>query len=403
MPDAACAALTRVFRLPPRFKTIAISALLIAALGGCNLSLRDSYESEYRATVGYLTEQNRALRDVPPPAKRVTVAVYGLPDLTGQDKESPNGQTLSRAVTQGGSAGLVKALQDAGERRLFSVLDRSNFDNLIRERQIITEMRRRYRDEQQINASVLGPLNHVGILIEGAILGYDTNTVTGGAGGRYLGIGANRQWKLDVITVSLRAVSTETSEVLASVVVRKPLASIRDQGSIFTYVALDEPLEAEDSRSINEPKQLAIEQAVEKGVMALIAEGAQLGVWEFADPVAGRNYIAGYTAQKFDGEVPANALTVVPPETRNAADIPGGPTLQSGRLAQSGLDHSIALDVTGRSNLFAVRQTGQANSITGTIFGTRHQASIAQAGHASVVRFSQVGVGNSFRISQLSW
>ncbi|WP_216641195.1 CsgG/HfaB family protein [Oceaniglobus roseus] len=70
------------------------------------------------------------------------------------------------------------------------------------------------------------PWRIVAMLPQGGITGYDTNTLTGGLGARYLGIGANSKWKLDVVTVSMRAVATNTGEVLASVVVR-----LRDGGS----------------------------------------------------------------------------------------------------------------------------------------------------------------------------
>lgn len=305
------------------FRIAKIGTLISAlALSGCNgVLLNEATESDYIATVGMMTAQNRALRAVPLPTERVTVSVYGLPDLTGQYKEDDTGQSLSRAVTQGGAAVLIKALQDAGERRWFSVLDRSNLENIVRERQIVTEMRRIYRSEEQINANALGPLGHSGILIEGAIIGYDTNTVTGGVGAKYLGVGSDARWKLDVITLSLRAVSTETSEVLASVVVRKPIASVSNRGSIFTYIALDELFEAEAGYAMNEPKQIAIEQATEKAVMALIAEGAMIGLWDFADDRAGQAYIAGYTAQKYDGVVPPGANPAAPPET-TSTDIP---------------------------------------------------------------------------------
>ncbi|KUF11468.1 CsgG/HfaB family protein [Pseudoponticoccus marisrubri] len=296
-----------------------LALMATMALAGCDTSLRDAYESKYAASVGMMTAQNRALRSIPLPHERVTVAVYGLPDLTGQYKEDDTGQNLSRAVTQAGAAVLIKALQDAGERRWFSVLDRSNLDNILRERQIVTEMRRIYRNESQIDPKVLGPLDHSGILIEGEITGYDTNTMTGGLGARYLGIGGHRRWKLDTVTVSLRAVSATTSEVLASVVVRKPIASYATQGNVFTYIALDELVEAEAGYAMNEPKQIAVEQAVEKAVMALVAEGAMAGLWKFKDHAAGQHYMASYTAQKFDGDVPHRALRPKAPNTRNTA------------------------------------------------------------------------------------
>ncbi|WP_226781147.1 CsgG/HfaB family protein [Oceaniglobus trochenteri] len=299
------------------FNTMAAVGLMVG-LGACT-TLTDLSEGPYPAEFSQITPQNRALREVPAPARRITVSVYDFPDLTGQYKEPANVQSLSRAVSQGGAPMLIKALQDAGERRWFTVLDRSNLESLIRERQIVTEMRRIYRGEQNVNPDALAPLDHSGIILQGGIIGYDSNTMTGGYGARYLGVGGDRKWKLDIVTVSLRAVSTNTGEVLASVVVRKPIASISDRGSIFRYVALDELLEAEAGVAANEPKQLAVEQAIEKAVMALIAEGAELGIWDFAHPASGSVFISNYRAQKYRGNPPGTAQPVVLPQTANAA------------------------------------------------------------------------------------
>ena len=110
--------------------------------------------------------------------------------------------------------------------------------------------------------------------------------------------------------------------MLASVVVRKPIASVGDRASIFTYIALDELLEAEAGTSANEPKQIAIEQATEKAVMALIAEGASIGLWDFANQSAGNAYISAYLQQKFDGNVLVGATRPQAPRTINASYVP---------------------------------------------------------------------------------
>lgn len=288
-------------------------------LAGCESMMKPYVQ--YQPTVLEMTPQNRELRALPAPKKRLTVAVYDFPDLTGQYKERETVQSLSRAVTQGGSAMLMKALQDAGERRWFSVLDRSGLQDLARERQIVTEMRRLYRGEQRINPNVLAPLQHAGIILQGGIVGYDTNTQTGGFGARYLGIGGDTQWQLDTVTISLRAVSTETGEVLASVMSQKAIASTSWRGSVFRYVELDKLLELESGVTSNEPKQVAVQQAIEKAVISLIIEGVELGIWSFANPAQGRAIIKAYRAEKYQNMIPQNAQTVVRPATRNPAKV----------------------------------------------------------------------------------
>lgn len=293
----------------------------VMLLAGCADYAKD-LENAYPPTMTAASEQSLQLRLLPGPAQRVSVAVYDLPDQTGQYKERENVQSLSRAVSQGGGALLIKALQDAGERRWFTVLDRTNLDNLLRERQIVTEMRRLYRGEDSPDASAIPPMRHAGILIQGAIVGYDTNTETGGYGARYLGIGGDTKWKLDIVTVNLQAVATSTGEVLASVMVQKPIASSSLQGGIFRYVELDKLLEVEAGVAANEPKQLALQMAVEKAVFSLVLEGAEVGLWEFGDADAGRELIAMHRAEKYEGaEVGTRARTQARPDTRNASHI----------------------------------------------------------------------------------
>src|SRR3546814_11862465 len=77
------------------------------------------------------TQTQQLLGVLPPPARPVAVAVYSFEDLTGQFKPSETGQTLSRAVSQGGGSILVKALQDAGNRSWFTIVERESLNNLL--------------------------------------------------------------------------------------------------------------------------------------------------------------------------------------------------------------------------------------------------------------------------------
>lgn len=305
--------------LPRLARRLAIVTALLAT-AGCS-GTQSSYFATVDPTLVKVTNQNHALRSLPAPTRRINLAVYDFPDLTGQYKERDVVQSLSRAVTQGGSAMLIKALQDAGERHWFAVLDRSGLQDLVRERQIITEMRRQYRGEDEIDPAALKPLMHAGILLQGGIVGYDSNVQTGGAGARYLGIGADGEWQMDTVTVSLRAVSTDTGEVLASVMTQKSIASSAIRGSVFRYIMLDELLEMEAGTTANEPKQVAVQQAIEKAVYSLVIEGAELGLWGFRDRGAGAQLIARYRAEKYGDALPVTARSVVPPQTRDAAYI----------------------------------------------------------------------------------
>src|SRR3546814_2823397 len=80
------------------------------------------------------------LADMPPPSRPVAIAVYGFSDQTGQFKPSETGQTLSRAVSQGGASILVKALQDAGNRQWFTIVEREMLRHLLRSEEHTSEL-----------------------------------------------------------------------------------------------------------------------------------------------------------------------------------------------------------------------------------------------------------------------
>ncbi len=260
----------------------AVTASLLGLAACATLPSTSKYVAT-EATVSKVTSTQDALLSLGRPNAKIPVAVYGFEDKTGQFRPSETGQTLSRAVTQGSDAVLIKALQDAGNRQWFTVIERSSLNNLVKERQIITEMRQRYLGETGVNADALPPLLFAGVLLEGGIVGYDTNTLTGGAAARYLGIGVSSQYRQNVVSVYLRAVSVKTGEVMASVVTEKSIASVGLANNTFKFVSFDEILEADIGFTSNEPGLLALRQAIEKSVYALIMEGVDIGLWQFLD------------------------------------------------------------------------------------------------------------------------
>jgi curli production assembly/transport component CsgG len=270
------------------------------------------------------TDTQSRLRSLPAPREKAAVAVYSFEDQTGQFKPSDGVQTLSRAVTQGSTSVLLKALQDAGDRSWFTVIERENLDNLLKERQIIREMRKQYLGEDELNEAALPPLLFAGIILEGGIIGYDTNTLTGGVGARFLGIGGKTDYREDKVTVYLRAVSVKSGEVITSVVASKKIASVGVAANAFRYVSFKELLEVDTGITTNEPDLLALRQATEKAVELLIMEGAALGVWEFQDQVAGAELLEKYLAER-DGIVNEQDMDFaeqpVAPPVRKAAQL----------------------------------------------------------------------------------
>ena len=63
------------------------------------------------------TDAGGVLRNLPPPRRRVDVAVYAFPDLTGQQKPNDFVAEFSKAVTQGADAILIDVLNSASGKR----------------------------------------------------------------------------------------------------------------------------------------------------------------------------------------------------------------------------------------------------------------------------------------------
>ena len=170
------------------------------------------------------------------------MAVYNFPDLTGQNKANDNFAEFSRATTQGGAAILIDVLTKAGNGEWFNVVERNELQSLLQERQVIQNTRTAIEGAK---APSLPALRFAGVILEGGIIGYDTNETTGGIGANYLGIGLSTQYRQDVVTVALRAVSVQTGRVLASVTTTKTIYSVVVDNSAFRFTAVDAILQAE--------------------------------------------------------------------------------------------------------------------------------------------------------------
>lgn len=229
-----------------------------------------------RSTMGELTPSTAELRNLPLPKEKIVIGVYKFRDQTGQYKPSENGNNWSTAVPQGTTTILIKALEDS---RWFIPIERENIANLLNERQIIRSTRQEYMKDADKNSQSLPPLLYAGILLEGGVISYDSNVLTGGLGARYFGIGASTQYRQDRITIYLRAVSTLNGEILKTVYTSKTILSTNVNGSFFRYIDTERLLEAEVGLTQNEPVQLAVTEAIEKAVRSLIVEGIRDKIW----------------------------------------------------------------------------------------------------------------------------
>lgn len=257
-----------------------------------------------------------------PAAGSITVAVYNFRDMTGQRKSSQVIASLSSAVTQGADAYLVKSLQDIGGGKWFKVLERGGLDNLVKERQLIRQMRELYQGK---DAQQLPPMLFAGMLIEGGIIGYDSNTMSGGSGARILGIGATTQYQQDEVTISLRAVSVATGEVLVAINTSKTVISFMDKmGVLRFYDAGTASLELETGSATNESMNKAVQMAIHAAVIEMIQEGVRKGHWAFKPaPVAKTEEKKNELVQKEAASTPAAKTEAISPKSPEPKDAGG--------------------------------------------------------------------------------
>lgn len=215
------------------------------------------------------------LTHLPPPAGKLFVSVYNIQDETGQFKPYP-ASNFSTSVPQSATAMLVSALKDSN---WFTPLERQGLQNLLNERKII----RAAQENGTVSENNRGPLPSLvaaNILIEGSIIGYESNVKSGGAGARYFGIGASTQYQLDQIAVNLRVVNVNTGEVLSSVNTSKTILSYEFQAGVFRYVDYQRLLEGEVGYTVNEPVMLCLMSAIETGVIYLVNDGISRNLWQ---------------------------------------------------------------------------------------------------------------------------
>ena len=226
-----------------------------------------------------LNLQSNDLANLPPAKNRPVIAVYrdSFQDLTGQRKSNSSFALFSTAVTQAPEALLIRALKHAADGKFFRVVERVGLDNLTKERQLIRSTRENFEQDQKLQ-----PLLFAGLIIQGGVISYDTNIQSGGIGARYLGIGNSKQYREDVVTISLRLVSVSTGEILIETTISKNILSTSVSQDIFKfYEQGTELVEIEGGVAENEVGSIALQKAIETGVFNLIEIGIKRGYWEY--------------------------------------------------------------------------------------------------------------------------
>jgi curli production assembly/transport component CsgG len=279
---------------------ISVASLLLAVtvvLSGCQTGQQLDTPA---ATLTSPTKTSPKVVTLATPDVPVDVAVYDFPDLTGQAKPNEAFAEYSRAVTQGGSAILVDVLKKTGSGKWFRVVERTGLKNLVQERTLIENTQRSYGQP-----SGLPPVRFAGLLLEGGIVGYDSNELTGGAGAKYLGIGGDIQYRSDIVTVNLRAVSVQTGEVLASTTTTKQIYSVQVRGGAYKFATAGELLEIELGQSRNDPGSLAVREGIELAVYSLTVDGVRQGLWHLKDRSKEPAFIQSFESNYGDKSLPS--------------------------------------------------------------------------------------------------
>ena len=199
----------------------------------------------------------RNLINLAPPRQKAVVSVYSFSDQTGQRATSDSMALFSTAVTQAGDAFLIDALLAAGDGKWFLVAERGNLDALTRERQLIISTRSSYDGE---GANKLQPLLFSGLIMAGV----------------------SNQYRIDEVTVALRAVLVQTGQVLLNVVTSKQVYSTSTGLDTFRFTENGTELfELESGFAANETQTYAVRSAIEAAVYAIIVQGIEDDLWDF--------------------------------------------------------------------------------------------------------------------------
>jgi len=260
-----------------RLKIKIITIAFIGFLASCSPWFYQP-TGERRAELGPETPLKKEMLKLPEPEEKIVVAVYKFTDQTGQYKPSETVSNWSTAVTQGATNILIRALEESG---WFVPIERENISNLLNERKIIRSSREQYEGNSGI---LLPPLLFAGVLIEGGIVSYESNVLTGGAGARYFGTDVSAQYREDRVSIYLRAVSTSNGKILKTVYTANSILSQEVSMGVFRYVKYKRLLEAETGYTYNEPTDMAITEAIEKAVYSLIIEGILDNLWNVKKP-----------------------------------------------------------------------------------------------------------------------
>ncbi len=255
--------------------------LLVALLSSCAVlnQNQDLVLTQDIKPSSILDLQSEELKNLPAAKIKPTIAIYpnSFKDLTGQRRSNSTFALFSTAITQAPEAFLIRAFKHTADGKFFRVVERVGLDDLTKERQLIRSTRKEFEEKNKMK-----PLLFAGLLVQGGVISYEANLRSGGAGARYLGIGNSKQYREDTVTISLRLISVSTGEVLMETLVSKSIISTSISQDIFRFIEQQtELVEIEGGVAENESVSIALQKAIETGVLNIINIGIERGYWEY--------------------------------------------------------------------------------------------------------------------------
>ncbi len=338
-----------------KYLVLSCVLILIALINGCTSSLVPFRPEP--ATLSPKTSIYKELGSLPMPKDKIVAAVYKFRDETGQYKLSNTGTSWSTAVTQGATSILMKALE---ESNWFIPIEREGLSNLLNERKIIRSSRANFKGSNGEELPPLPPLLYAGVLLEGGIISYETNLITGGVGVKYFGTGASNQYREDKITVCLRAISTQNGRVLKTVTTSKTILSQMVDVGVFKYVDFQRLLEIETGFSYNEPVDMCVAEAIEKSVCCMVFEGIKDKLWEpAAMNDSTMNMLQKYEEEKASARSFDYSEKLLEPGNRSGIFIEGGPMIIQSDYPNARTSGFAGIGfITPLSNQFKVSASG---------------------------------------------
>ena len=255
--------------------------LLVTLLSNCAVISHneDLVLSKKIQSPDILELQSEELKNLPAASVMPTIAIYpnSFKDLTGQRRSNSTFALFSTAITQAPEAFLIRAFKHTSGGKFFRVVERVGLDDLTKERQLIRSTRKEFKEDNKMQ-----PLLFAGLLVQGGVVSYEANLKSGGAGARYLGIGNSKQYREDTVTISLRLISVSTGEVLMETLVSKSIISTSISQDIFRFIEQQtELVEIEGGVAENESVSIALQKAIETGVLNIINIGIERGYWKY--------------------------------------------------------------------------------------------------------------------------